>query len=268
MTGQASTTTVGARLREAREKRGVSLRQIAERTRISVMALEALERNDIKRLPGGIFTRAFVRSYAAEVGLDPGQTVQEFLAQFPHEPVAAGRPSSQIEDNEAIESDRRMAETVMRLLLLSIPIAGFVIYLGLRDPSPAASPVTARPAAVEPLADATPPERVDEPAVTAQPTSPQAPASAPAPDALTMVVAPQADCWVSPTIDGEKRPSELLSSGQRRELRALKEIVLTVGDGGACAYTLNGVAGRPLGASGEVVTRRINFENYRSYLMP
>ena len=39
--------TVGARLREAREKRGVSLRQIANSTRISVMSLEALERNDM-----------------------------------------------------------------------------------------------------------------------------------------------------------------------------------------------------------------------------
>ena len=62
----------GARLREARERKGVSLRHIAESTRISVGILEALERNEISRLPGGIFSRAFVRAYALEVGLDPG----------------------------------------------------------------------------------------------------------------------------------------------------------------------------------------------------
>ena len=124
-------TTVGARLREAREQRAIPLRQIADRTRISVVALEALERNDVKRLPGGIFTRAFVRAYAAEVGLDPDRAVQEFLAQFPQDAALAGGPSRPIEDNEAIESDRRMADTVIRLILLSL-LAGVVMYFGFR----------------------------------------------------------------------------------------------------------------------------------------
>src|SRR6185295_675359 len=91
----------GSRMRQAREQRGVSLRRIAESTKISVSALEALERNDISRLPGGIFSRAFVRSYAAEVGLDPEQTVREFLAQFPHESVTAGSPHVLVDEGSA-----------------------------------------------------------------------------------------------------------------------------------------------------------------------
>src|SRR5947208_9615471 len=98
----------GGALREARERRGVSLRQIANATKISVAALEALERNDISRLPGGIFSRAFVRSYAVEVGLDPEAAIQEFIASFPGDPVTAGHPATdQVEDYEAVESDRR-----------------------------------------------------------------------------------------------------------------------------------------------------------------
>src|ERR687888_2111999 len=94
-------SSVGARLREARERRGVTLRQIANATKISVRALEALERDDISRLPGGIFSRAFVRSYAVEVGLDPEQTIQDFIAQFPHDSVTQGHSKSeQIEDHE------------------------------------------------------------------------------------------------------------------------------------------------------------------------
>ena len=81
--------TVGARLREAREKRGVSLRQIATSTRISVMSLEALERSDLSRLPGGIFTRSFIRAYAQEVGLDPDRTIQDFIAELPPEAATA-----------------------------------------------------------------------------------------------------------------------------------------------------------------------------------
>src|SRR5512142_269184 len=76
----------GGKLRQARERRGISLRQIAASTKISAAALEALERNDISTLPGGIFSRAFVRSYASEVGLDPDDTVREFLERFNQEP--------------------------------------------------------------------------------------------------------------------------------------------------------------------------------------
>ena len=82
----------GIRMKRLREERGVSLRYIADTTKISVSALEALERDDIWRLPGGIYSRAFVRSYAIEIGLDPEQTLRDFLAQFPHDAVIAGSP--------------------------------------------------------------------------------------------------------------------------------------------------------------------------------
>jgi cytoskeletal protein RodZ len=82
----------GARMRQAREQRGVTLRQIADATKIGISQLEALERNDISRLPGGIFSRAVVRSYAVEIGVDPEQTVRDFLAQFPHDSVTVGSP--------------------------------------------------------------------------------------------------------------------------------------------------------------------------------
>src|SRR2546425_404041 len=98
-----------SKLRAARERRGGTLRQIANATKISVSVLEALERNDVKRLPGGIFGRGFVRSYAIEIGLEPEQTIQEFIAQFPDDSITAGhRGSEKVEDHEAIENSRRM----------------------------------------------------------------------------------------------------------------------------------------------------------------
>src|SRR5205809_5133949 len=124
MAADRTSSGFGGALREARERRGVSLRQIANATKISVAALEALERNDISRLPGGIFSRAFVRAYAVEVGLDPEATIQDFMAQFPQDSVTAGHPTSeQFDDHQAIESDRRMAGTLLRLILVSVPIA-------------------------------------------------------------------------------------------------------------------------------------------------
>src|SRR5260370_11334322 len=141
-----ASTDFGSKLRAARERRGLSLRQIVNATKISMITLEALERNDIKRLPGGIFSRAFVRSYALEVGLDPEQAIEEFMGQFPHDSVTAGHPTTtQTEDHEAVESDRRMASTFLRLILISVPIAAAVIYFAMHgrhtapgNPTPAA----------------------------------------------------------------------------------------------------------------------------------
>src|SRR5262249_4945471 len=138
MAADRSQGDFGGKLREARERRGISLRQIANKTKISVVALEALERNDVSRLPGGIFSRAFVRSYAVEVGLDPEQTIQDFIARFPHDSVTAGHPqASPVEDHQAVESDQRMASTFLRLIAVSVPIAGAMLYFTMRGtPAP------------------------------------------------------------------------------------------------------------------------------------
>ncbi len=114
------------------------------------MVLEALERDDIKRLPGGIFTRAFLRSYAVEVGLDPDTTVDEFLAQFPPESVTAGTVGDPVEDHQAIESDRRAAQTFVRLMAVSLPIAAVVIYFSVR-PSPPRDEASTRPSMTAPV---------------------------------------------------------------------------------------------------------------------
>src|SRR5436189_6444293 len=121
MSGEGHRSDFGGRLREARERRGISLRQIANATKISVAVLEALERNDVSRLPGGIFGRSFVRDYATDLGLDPEEAIPDFLAQLPLDIVSAGhRRPDQIEDNEALESNSRIAATVLRLRIWSL----------------------------------------------------------------------------------------------------------------------------------------------------
>ncbi len=120
----------GSRMRHAREQRGVSLRQIADATKISVSQLEALERNDISRLPGGIFSRAFVRSYAAEVGVDPEQTVRDFLAQFPHDSVTAGSPHVIVDDGSA--DTRRLNPRAVMIVGTIVLVAAAILFWSLR----------------------------------------------------------------------------------------------------------------------------------------
>jgi cytoskeletal protein RodZ len=74
----AMASSIGEQLRIAREERGIPLREISDQTRISIHYLEAIETNDYKRLPGGIFNRSFVKAYARYVGYDEKDAVEAY----------------------------------------------------------------------------------------------------------------------------------------------------------------------------------------------
>jgi cytoskeleton protein RodZ len=267
----------GSRLRDAREGKGITLRQIANATKISMRALEALERNDISRLPGGIFTRAFVRSYAIEVGLEPEETIREFIAQFPHDSVTAGHPTSaQIGDSDELESDRRTVAAFLRLIAFSLPIAGGVLYFSTAgrlahgpaeptaqvvSPAPLENAAAPAPASLDVAQPAPAPASLD----VAQPAPARADPAVRA-DRLMIGLATTAPCWVSATVDGERVLERQLPAGDHRFLEVRRELVLTAGDAGALSLTLNGASARPLGKSGAVVTMSVNLTNFKDYL--
>ena len=65
------TGDIGGRLREARKQCGLSLPDVAGRTKLSIGVLQAIERNDFESLPPGIYRKGYLRSLAGEVGVDP-----------------------------------------------------------------------------------------------------------------------------------------------------------------------------------------------------
>ena len=72
-------SSFGEVLKRERELREISLREISEATKISLRYLEALERDDFKYLPGGVFNKGFVRAYAQFIGVDPETMVTAYL---------------------------------------------------------------------------------------------------------------------------------------------------------------------------------------------
>jgi cytoskeletal protein RodZ len=227
------------------------------------MSLEALERSDLTRLPGGLFTRAFIRAYAQEVGLDPDRTIQDFLAELPADAATATARPVGVEDGEGLEADRKAVSTAIRLILVSIPIVALVIYFSTRRTPPAVmqSAPTGQ-SAPAPAAETTQPSATTPDAGTA-PTPAVATASG-----LTMEISPKASCWVSVTVDGEPTFSGLMGPGEKRQVSAREELLVTVGDAGAFTYSLNGRPGKPLGAPGEVVSKRINLSNFKDLITP
>lgn len=72
--------TLGEKLRQARETRGISVSEVAEQTRISPLYIKSIEENDYRTLPGGIFNKGFVKSYAKCVGVDEQEALQDYAA--------------------------------------------------------------------------------------------------------------------------------------------------------------------------------------------
>jgi cytoskeletal protein RodZ len=246
----------GGKLRQARERRGISLRQIAASTKISAAALEALERNDISKLPGGIFSRAFVRAYAVEVGLDPDDTVKEFLDRFNQEPPPTAESAATVPQEETdFEHKQKMAALALKIALVGIPVLILILYFSLRNRS-------AVRAEGEPARNTTAPADAAAPSApapaTATPTAPAAAATPPpAPGQLKLDIHPTAECWVSLTVDGRKLFARVMQRGERETHTVQREAVVEIGDAGAFAFTINGRAGKSLGDVGQVKTLKL-----------
>jgi cytoskeletal protein RodZ len=251
----------GGKLRLARERRGVSLRQIADSTKISLAALEALERNDVSKLPGGIFSKAFVRSYAAEVGLNPDETAREFLERFQGDPAASSVAAGGTPDEEGFERRQRTAAVVVTLAAISIPLIAVVLYFTLRSRgTDRGVPVTdGAPVAVSAPAQA--------PVVASAPLpASSSPGVAAAAKAMTFELRATGECWVRLTADGRPVLSRLMLPGEK-EVREVTELaVIQVGNAGAFAFSVDGRPGKALGAPGEVRTARITKATLAGFL--
>lgn len=270
--------TVGERLREARERQKVSLHAIAEKTNISVRFLDAIEKNQFDKLPGGIFTRGFIRSYAAQVGLDPDGTVAQFLSDEP------GQRDDDID--EAPPSDRdglgfgTLIAAAVAVLVVALALVYFLKpqWIGLQSVAAPAQttsePLSTAPAETEP-ANATPavgsptgtptptptpaaaPPAAPQPAPVAAPVATSEPANDAPRSPLRLVVTPTGRCWVQVHADGQMRVAREISAGERVTVDAAERLQITVGDAGSFSYELNGRPGKSLGSAGRVARATI-----------
>ncbi|HEY0254819.1 MAG TPA: helix-turn-helix domain-containing protein, partial [Kofleriaceae bacterium] len=88
----------GALLRQIREAVGVELREIAERSKIGMAYLQALEAEVFAKLPAPVYVRGFLAEYARALGLDPERVKQTYLDRY-----RAARP--QFGDHAASRDD-------------------------------------------------------------------------------------------------------------------------------------------------------------------
>jgi cytoskeleton protein RodZ len=128
------TQSIGEKLRLARETQGIALREISEQTRISMRYLEAIEGDDYKRLPGGIFNRSFIRAYAKFIGYDEQEAIEDYARTLRErgEPTddTATKPRSEIYV-EGAETHRRSPLVTLLLLIMILAALSLAVWAGL-----------------------------------------------------------------------------------------------------------------------------------------
>ena len=118
----------GRRLRLERERLGISLEAIAASTKISRSLFADLEQDDVSKWPPGIYRRAFVREYAAAIGLPAEAVVAEFLELFPEEGTPPGarslsaEPSNELRLTLVEDRDQALMGIAQRLLVATVEL--------------------------------------------------------------------------------------------------------------------------------------------------
>ena len=242
------------RLRRAREKAGLSLEELAARTKIQFSILEAIEAGDFQRVPGGLFVRGFLRAYAREVGLDPEGVVAQYLEEF--EPALTVEPEevvsvADVKDVKVAPPEDEPAAWSWRKVWPAAFMGGVLIAVlsALGTDTETVQPVEAGAVGTS--------GQVAAPA--------QQPAAPARPETLTLDIRAKRAVWVAVTADGHKAVYRVLQPDERVKVQARQEIAARIGDAEAFDYSINGVAGKPLGAAAEVKDIVITPDNYLSY---
>lgn len=242
---------LGATLRHARERAGLSLVDLAGRTRIPIAHLRAIEENEFARVPAGLFVRSFIRAYAREVGVDPEEAVTAYRALT--EPVVdTNAPAPQPEPNFRRPFEPSLSESGPTWGYLLVVTALLVGFLALnrqvqRQEAPPLEPAATAAVAVDPpAADA---------AVQAVATGGTG---------IQIQMEAQGLCWVRATADGRHAFTRLMQPGERETVTGQKDIIVRVGDPAAFSYSINGKPGQPLGAARVPVTVRFGPDGQHS----
>jgi cytoskeletal protein RodZ len=234
-------SSLGVLLRRAREARNLSLRDVSDQTRISRRYLEAIEADDYKSLPGGIFNRSFVKAFARTVGVSEAEAIRAYErtarahGESPDDVPTSRQPSRLYTDGEPARSP--LVTVVLSLLILAVISLGAYAALHWyqrRSEGRAAQPPANRPVAnanSQAVAPATQPTPAPTPAVAARGLSVQVKAKGEA-------------VWLRTKVDAEPSSDGTLAADQVRELTATNTLSLQYARSKANALEVT-INGRP-----------------------
>lgn len=243
-------------LRRQREMREISLRDIADRTKISLRYLEAMEDNRFDLLPAPIFAKGFLREYARYVGLSPDEVVNHYLSV---QQQGAPEEEGVKKDTTLVTQRPHRVKPVRSWTYGLFLVLAVLVLIGLV----AALYWYAERRREDPAADATPPPIAAPPAPVAAPVA----APLPTPDRprapLEITLDFTSTCWVEVTADGKRVLAQEMAQGESLPVEAQESVQITLGDTSAADIQVNGLSYPLNGKAGEVREVSIDLETVR-----
>ena len=259
----AQVGSFGENLRREREMRGVDLREIADATRINFRFLQAFENEEFAVLPGGVFNRGFIRSYARYLGLDEEKILEEY--ELANGSGVGTEWSSTLSSGSAPRRIGPRAQWLAAAAAVLMLIGGYTLFrYSERLPSFSPGPdATDDPGESESLTTPAPTARPEgnptAPAATVRaataPPSPRRPFADT--EDLILQVAVTEESWVAIDADGATVLSRLMAPEEIRTFRSRESFEVITGNASGIILTLNGETLGPLGSHGEVKTVRL-----------
>lgn len=243
--------SIGQELQRERELRGITLKEIADSTKINLRFLRALEEDQLDMLPGDFFTKGIIRTYASYIGLDEDAVMNKYyeIMQLQEQTLEEENKQEKIRitTNHKIKNIIHLA--ILIFLILVIPLSLYFIFHK-KEPANIPIPLPTYKIAQKdiilppPVNESTEEEKV-----------------------LNLEISFHQETWIQVYADGIEKLKGLKQPGEKFKTVALEEILFNIGNAGGFSYTINNKKGKSLGRSGAVVKNiRITPDNFQQFL--
>ena len=264
--------TLGKYLKNQRESKKISLREVSKNTRVREHILRAIEEDQLDLLPAATYVRGFLLAYAKYLRLDPNDILLRYERALKGEPAAPPppqplKPKRKIPPTQPSKPKQKVLwNTKQMWVVVGVIVASFIIFYFFSpyssklpiEPLPERS-VEGKPSIVpSPPAAATTRTPEEKPVVEAKkPLTPSSPVTATTSvqekKALSLQLKAAEETWVSLQVDDQPEREMTFKPGEGSSIQASNRIRMKLGNAGGLDLILNG---RPLGKfgkSGEVV---------------
>jgi cytoskeleton protein RodZ len=256
----------GEQLKVAREERGIALREISDQTHIPTHYLEAIEANDYKRLPGGIFNKSFIKAYAKYIGYDEKEALEAYArtareqGTSPDDVVSTPYQPRVYTDGNSRSPLVTLLLTILILAILSLGVYAAMHWYQRREAAPADNA----------QAPNIPNNQTGAPGATAPNASSTAATGATATTLNVQVRALGERVWIKTRTDDGDPAEDILEPSASKEFKVANNLNVQFSRSKlkALEITINGRTARNLSIDPKSATAILNItkDNYEQFL--
>lgn len=233
--------SLGEYLRRQRELKGLSLKDLSDKTKIGINYLRCIEENKFDKIPGNVFVRGFLRLYASSVGLKE----EEVLRRYHEEYEIKDREKEKKEEADLKVLRGSYRKLPLWLWIIPVILLFSILLFNVLPQKKKHTPVPARE--VKKSIETEPSPIISKDNTKANDTQKD----------RTLSIEAVEETWIKIIIDGMEVKEALLKGGDRVSFTAKRNFGLTIGNAGGVRIIFDGKELEPLGPQGKVIRNLI-----------